>query len=173
VALVQGLALDAVSDLIIRPARGEADAEFLGRMLCWAADWKSTDLDETQLTRPEVARYVDGWGQPGDAAVVAEKVGGELVGAAWFRLFAASEPGYGFVDERTPELGIGVEPDHRGEGIGRALLEALVASAREAGYFALSLSVELDNPALRLYESLGFERLERVGGAWTLVLHLS
>jgi ribosomal protein S18 acetylase RimI-like enzyme len=85
----------------------------------------------------------------------------------------SNEPGYGFVDGRSPELTIGVEPGHRGEGVGRALLEALCDSAREPGYPALSLSVELDNPALRLYESLGFERLERVGGACTLVLRLS
>jgi ribosomal protein S18 acetylase RimI-like enzyme len=162
-----------VTGVVIRPAAGEADVAFLGRMLCWAADWKTAQLDESVLERPEVARYVKGWGRPGDAAVVAEKASGELVGAAWFRLFEASEPGYGFVDERTPELTIGVEPGHRGEGVGRALLESLCDAARKPGYPALSLSVELDNPALRLYESLWFERLERVGGAWTLVLRLS
>jgi len=157
---------------VIRSAGGEADVAFLARMLCWAADWEAAQLDESALERPEVARYVEGWGRPGDTAVVADKAG-ELVGAAWFRLFDANEPGYGFVDTRTPELTIGVEPSHRGQGVGRALLDALCDSAREPGYPALSLSVELDNPALRLYESLGFERLERVGGAWTLVLRLS
>jgi ribosomal protein S18 acetylase RimI-like enzyme len=162
-----------VSDVVIRPARGEADVELLRRMLCWAADWEAAELDESVLERPEVARYIEGWGRPGDAAVVAEKAGGELVGAAWFRLFEASEPGYGFVDERTPELGIGVEPGHRGEGIGRALLEALAASAREAGYFALSLSVEEENPAVRLYERVGFERHAHGDGVWTLVLTLA
>jgi GNAT superfamily N-acetyltransferase len=89
------------------------------------------------------------------------------------RLFEASDPGFGFVDERTPELGIGVEPRHRGEGTGRALLEALVASAREAGYSALSLSVEEENPAVRLYERVGFERHARGDRVWTLVLPLA
>jgi ribosomal protein S18 acetylase RimI-like enzyme len=162
-----------VSDVVIRPARGAADVEFLRRMLCWAADWETAELDESVLERPEVARYIEGWGRPGDAAVVAEKAGGELVGAAWFRLFEAGEPGYGFVDEQTPELGIGVEPGHRGEGIGRALLEALAASAREAGYLALSLSVEEENPAVRLYARVGFERHAHGDGVWTLVLPLA
>jgi ribosomal protein S18 acetylase RimI-like enzyme len=171
-ALLQGLALETVTGVVIRSAGGEADVAFLGRMLCWAADWEAARFDESVLERPQGARYVEGGGRPGDAAVVADKAG-ELVGAAWFRLFDANEPGYGFVDGRTPELTIGVEPGHRGEGVGRALLEALCDSAHEPGYPALSLSVELDNPALRLYESLGFERVERVGGAWTLVLRLS
>jgi ribosomal protein S18 acetylase RimI-like enzyme len=161
-----------MTGVVIWSAGGEADVAFLGRMVCWAADWEAAQLDESVLERPQVARYVEGWERPGDAAVVAEKAG-ELIGAAWFRLFDANEPGYGFVDGRTPELTIGVEPGYRGEGVGRALLEALCDSARESGYPALSLSVEPDNPALRLYESVGFERLERVGGAWTLVLRLS
>jgi ribosomal protein S18 acetylase RimI-like enzyme len=173
VALLQGLALDTVTGVVIRSASGEGDVAFLGRMLCWAADWETAQLDESVLERPEVARYVKGWGRPGDAAVVAEKASGELVGAAWFRLFEATEPGYGFVDDRTPELGIGVEPGHRGEGIGRALLEALVASAREAGYSALSLSVGEENPALRIYERAGFERHAHGEGVWTLVLPLA
>jgi ribosomal protein S18 acetylase RimI-like enzyme len=173
VALLQGLALDAVRGVAIRPARGEADVAFLRRMLCWAAHWESAELDESVLERPEVAHYVEGWGRAGDRAVVAETTGGKLVGAAWFRLFGASEPGYGFVDERTPEVGIGVEPEHRGSGIGEALLEALVDSARGAGYPALSLSVEEANPALHLYERVGFRRHAQGVGAWTLVLPLA
>ena len=49
-----------------------------------------------------VSRYVRGWGRPGDTAVIALE-NGFPVGAAWFRVFGLDEPGYGFVDERTPE----------------------------------------------------------------------
>ena len=40
--------------------------------------------------------------------------------------------------------------------MGRALLEALLTTARAQGYRALSLSVDRENPALRLYERVGF-----------------
>jgi ribosomal protein S18 acetylase RimI-like enzyme len=172
VALLQGLALGAVSEVVIRPA-GPADLWFLERMLCWAAGWRSDELDESLLAEAAVSRYVDGWGRPGDFALIAEtSAGGESVGAAWYRLFGAQEDSYGFVDKKTPEVTIGVEPGHRGGGIGRALLEALARSARANGYSTLSLSVEEENPALRLYERVGFERRSQGGRACTLVLLL-
>ena len=64
------------------------------------------------------SRYVRGWGRPGDTAVIALE-GGFPVGAAWYRLFPASEPGYGFVDER----------DARARDRRRALASAATASA--------------------------------------------
>jgi ribosomal protein S18 acetylase RimI-like enzyme len=160
-----------VSDVVIRPGE-EADVAFLGRMLCWAGSWRSDELDESALAKPAVRPYIDGWGRPGDFALIAETPSGERVGAAWYRRFVAQDESYGFVDEKTPEVTIGVEPGHRRAGIGKALLEALADSAREEGCSRLSLSVEEDNPALRLYERVGFERWSQGVGAWTLVLPL-
>jgi ribosomal protein S18 acetylase RimI-like enzyme len=82
------------------------------------------------------------------------------------------DPGYGFVDATTPEVTIGVVPSWRGRGIGRRLLVALLDAACSDGHAALSLSVEEDNDALRLYESVGFRPVERVGNAWTMVINL-
>jgi ribosomal protein S18 acetylase RimI-like enzyme len=48
--------------------------------------------------------------------------------------------------------------EHRGQGIGTALLEPLVSAARAAGVRATSLSVGRSNPALRRYGRMGFER---------------
>ena len=104
--------------------------------------------------------------------MIAETPAGGLAGAAWFRLFHAEDHSYGFVDKRTPELTIGVEPADRGLGIGRKLLEALADSAR-GSYSTLSLSVEEDNAALHLYERVGFERRSDGGRALTFVLRLS
>jgi GNAT superfamily N-acetyltransferase len=101
-------------------------------------------------------RYVYAWGRPGDGGVVALDEGFP-VGAAWYRLFKTDEPGYGFVDEKTPELAIAVVPSKRGRGFGEELLSALIERARREGHRALSLSVERRNPAIRLYERFGFQ----------------
>lgn len=50
-----------------------------------------------------------------------------------------------------------VAPEARGSGAGRALLRAVVESAREAGAVAVSLATQLENErAQALYESEGF-----------------
>lgn len=106
---------------------------------------------------PALARYVDGWGRPGDAGAIALERGA-AVGAAWFRLFSADVPGYGFVGEDIPELAIFLEPEARGRGIGRALMHRLSELAHAAGFPTLSLSVRQNNhPALHLYLDLGYQ----------------
>ena len=51
---------------------------------------------------------------------------------------------------------IGVDPAHQGRGIGRALLDALLATADEV-HATVFLEVRTDNePARRLYEKTGF-----------------
>ena len=103
------------------------------------------------------ARYVKGWGRPGDTVLIAVD-DAFPVGAAWYRLFRNDQPGYGFVDAETPELAIAVVPSRRGHGVGEALLEALCERARTDGYRALSLSVARDNPGLlAFYEQHGFQ----------------
>jgi len=129
---------------------GAQDLRFLRDMLHHAYYWRE------RVPGSLVSRYVRGWGRPGDTAVIALD-GGFPVGAAWFRVFKADEPGYGFVDEQTPELAIAVVPSQRGKGVGEQLLLALIDRAREAGYTSLSLSVEPGNPARKLYERHGFE----------------
>ena len=122
------------------------------------------------LADPSIARYVTGWGREGDTALIAEEE--SPVGAAWYRVFRAEEPGFGFVDEDTPELSIAVVPERRREGIGSALLGALIDRAREDGRRALSLSVSPDNPAVSLYVRFGFARVPSRDDHWTMHLTL-
>lgn len=54
-----------------------------------------------------------------------------------------------------------VLPDKRGQGIGRALMEAAIDRARTAGCGWIELGTgESDLPARGLYESLGFTNIE-------------
>jgi ribosomal protein S18 acetylase RimI-like enzyme len=120
-----------------------------------------------------VQLYVKAWGRPGDAAVIA-LLEGFPVGAAWFRLFREASPGYGFVDEQTPELAVAVVPNARGKGVGSALLSALLDRARADGYGALSLSVDRHNEgAIALYEQFGFGRVAETSDSFTLRVALA
>jgi len=140
---------------------GRQDVRFLRDMLHHAYYWRERNPDDGP---GPVARYVKGWGRQGDTMLIAVD-DGFPVGAAWYRLFGRDHPGYGFVDEETPELAIAVVPSRRGRGIGDALLEALFERARADGHEALSLSVEAGNDALcAFYERHGFERVSDDGG---------
>ena len=149
---------------MIRPG-SRHDARFLRDMLHHAYYWRE------RVPGSLVSRYVRGWGRPGDTAVIALE-NGFPVGAAWFRVFSDAEPGYGFVDEHTPELSIAVVPSCRGKGYGEELLVGLLAQARRDGFKQVSLSVEPDNPALRLYERHGFEKVGEKDGGWTMLARL-
>jgi GNAT superfamily N-acetyltransferase len=70
------------------------------------------------------------------------------------RLFRAPDKGYGYVGDDIPELGIAVLREHRGRGIGSALLQQLLEIAA-LSHEAVSLSVSRDNPARRLSERIG------------------
>ena len=149
---------------------GAQDVRFLRDMLHHAYYWKERAPDAGP---GPVALYVKAWGRRGDTMVIAID-DGFPVGAAWFRLFTARQPGYGFVDERTPELAIAVVPSARGKGVGSALLEALLARAREAGHEAISLSVDRNNAgAIRLYEQHGFQRVAETDDSVTMLARLT
>jgi len=152
-----------------RPA-GPDDVEFLKKMLyeaaAWNPDWPREQVIQA-LADPILERYHRGWGRPGDAGVIAE-IKGEAVGAAWFRLFTDDEPGHGFVDERTPELGIAVLPLYRRKGIGETLLRALMSEARQQGFTALSLSVAPHNRSRMMYERAGFRKVGEEGESWVM-----
>jgi len=144
---------------------GQQDVRFLRDMLRHAYYWRSRD------TEFPITRYVNGWGRTGDRALIALDEFHE-VGAAWYRLYPADEPAFGFVDEQTPELTIGVVPSRRGKGIGSGLLDELLARARGEGFAQLSLFVEQKNPAVHLYESRGFRTVREDDGAAVMIAAL-
>jgi ribosomal protein S18 acetylase RimI-like enzyme len=65
-------------------------------------------------------------------------------------------------DKEIRIMDIALLPEHRGVGIGTGLLRELQEEARAAGK-SLSIHVEKFNPALRLYERLGFQPQEDKG----------
>jgi GNAT superfamily N-acetyltransferase len=148
---------------MLRPV-GIHDVRFLRDMLRHAYHWRIAE----DVERP-VYRYVQNWGRPGDAGVLALE-GPHAYGAAWYRLFTEQEPGFGFVDEQTPEVTIAIVPSRRGKGAGKELLEALLERARSEGYKSVSLSAERGQTAY--YERFGFETVREGDHAVTMVAHL-
>ena len=108
------------------------------------------------IFKPEIYIYVKDFGGKDDCGVVAEQ-NGQLIGAAWTRII----PAYGHIDEQTPELAISVLPEWHGKAIGSKLMKHLFELLRTRGYRQTSLSVQKENPAVRFYERLGYEIVDR------------
>ena len=139
-----------------------ADLPFLEEVFVIAADWNPEAVKGAEFWHadPTFQKYLAGFPRDTDLGFIAEREGQDA-GAVWSRYFTAADPGYGFVAEDIPELSISVVAGRRGEGIGRALLNAMLA----ASPVSLSLSVEDGNPALELYRKSGFVPVGRVGDA--------
>ncbi len=110
------------------------------------------------LEDEHLSRYWKGWGRDGDLGIVAVHEDGLPVSCAWARLYSREEASWGFVADGIPELATGTVDGYRGQGVGTATLSALLDVAREH-FPGLSLSVRETNPAVRLYERLGFTRV--------------
>lgn len=88
-----------------------------------------------------------------DVAVFVAEVDGDVVA----RLSVARDPHPS--SAHVADLGVMVAASHRQLGIGTRLLEGAVEWARATGILKLELHVfPWNEPALRLYESFGFER---------------
>ena len=101
----------------------------------------------------EERRYLKAIRRWEHAAVFVAEVDGQIVG----RLSVSRDQHP--ASRHVADLGLMVAAERRGQGIGRALLEAAVDWARAAGVTKLELHVfPWNEPALRLYERFGFER---------------
>jgi ribosomal protein S18 acetylase RimI-like enzyme len=140
----------AAAEIPVRRA-GVEDAEAIARLL---HDF-NREFDEPTLDLPAQTRIVR-------RLLEAEEMIGLLAGAgpdgfAVLRLRPSlyAEGAEAYLQE------LYVAPRLRGRGIGRALLEATIAAAREAGASSLDLNTgETDTAARGLYESSGFTNRE-------------
>lgn len=161
-------------DVVLRPARPD-DEPFLYRMLALAASMDESD-ESVGAARidPMLAPYVAGFGRNGDLGLVAEREGAPI-GAAWLRLEQGEPSTSKLWSPEVPELAIATVSSARGQGVGEALLRALIEHARGC-YPAIVLSVRETNRAAQLYLRCGFvveRRLVNRVGTTSLAMRLT
>lgn len=117
---------------------------------------------------PELQVYVEGFGtRDADIAYVAE-VSGRIVGAVWVRIM----DDYGHIDDTVPSLAISLYKEFRSCGIGTALMSAMLGQLKARGYGKVSLSVQKQNYAVRLYRKFGFVTISENDEEYIMVCDL-
>ena len=102
----------------------------------------------------EMARHPPAVFAPPHGGVVALTGAGELVAAGAFRPWRAGAPGVAEVKR------VWTRPDRRRRGLGRQVMAALEAGARQAGYTRIHLSTGWrQQDAVALYRALGYRPL--------------
>jgi phosphinothricin acetyltransferase len=119
-------------------------------------------------TRPRVPAEILAWFADELPFLVAEHAGEGIAG--WARVSPYSDR---CVYEGVGEHAVYVHPEARGQGVGRALLEALSAAAEQAGLYKLTSRVFTTNaPSLAAHRAAGFfevgvqPRHGRLDGEW-------
>jgi L-amino acid N-acyltransferase YncA/precorrin-6B methylase 2 len=162
-AVIQAVRPAAPVGLLIRPMRPADAAQVLAVY--------QAGLDTGQASFESAApgwEAFDAVKLPLHRHVAADAATGRVVG--WTAVSPVSSRA---VYAGVVEHSVYVDPARHGQGIGRALLAALVASSEDAGIWTIQSSVFAENTAsLRLHEQAGFRAIgvrERVGchhGQW-------
>ena len=128
------------------------------------------DLDVTRLDAllgfyrrmtPETLRYFDPFGGANEERIVEHVHSIEAGGDLGFGLLEGDRlDGHCFLlglRGKHPVFGLGISPDYRGQGYGRALTETALSRTDRLGIGPVTLTVVRSNyRALRLYRSVGF-----------------
>ncbi|MGN7416540.1 N-acetyltransferase family protein [Paenibacillus sp. SAF-068] len=154
----------------VRPIK-EEDIPFLWEMLYASLHTREDDepLPIESVHTPELSKYVKDWGREGDLGYIAVDQHDKRLGSITLRFYTDQNAGYGYVDAVTPEMGMAVTQDARGKGVGTLLLQTALDEVERRGIEAVSLSVDPDNQAIRLYRRLGFVEKDLCGTSVTMV----
>lgn len=123
---------------------------------------------KTIITSPELQVYVERFGESKDDWGLVAEVGGKIVGAVWVRIMND----YGHIDDKTPSLAISLYKEYRGFGIGTAMMKEILALLKSHGYSRVSLSVQKDNYAAKMYLKIGFEIVKENEEEYVMVYYL-
>ena len=108
------------------------------------------------IEQPELKIYYENFGSGrADHCIVADD-DGKVIGAVWTRIMND----YGHVDDDTPSFAISLYKEYRGQGIGTRMMNEMLALLKEKGFERASLAVQKANYAVRMYENVGFRKID-------------
>ena len=119
------------------------------------------------IEQPELQVYIEDFGKKDDWCLVAE-INGKIVGAVWVRIMND----YGHIDDETPSFAISLYEEYRNMGIGTALMRDMLEFLKNKGYKQTSLSVQKANYAVRMYQKVGFEVIDKNEEEYIMVCRL-
>lgn len=120
------------------------------------------------IEQEELQVYVKDFGkQKDDVALVAE-IDGKIIGAVWARIMND----YGHIDNDTPSLAISIYKNYRGYGIGTSLMQNMISLLKYRGYKRVSLAVQKENYAVKMYKRIGFIIVEENSEEYIMVCEL-
>ncbi len=120
------------------------------------------------IERPELKLYYEDFGSgEADHCFVAED-DGKVVGAVWTRIMED----YGHVDSQTPSFAISLIQEYRGKGIGTELMKKMLEHLKNQGFKKASLAVQKSNYAVRMYEKVGFRKVDENNEEYIMVCYL-
>lgn len=130
---------------------------------------KKNLLPKTIINEPDLKVYIEDFGNKKDDHCLCAEVDKKIVGAVWTRNII----GYGSVDNSTPELAISLFKQFRGHGIGTNLMKKMIRYLSNNGYKKVSLSVQKDNYAFKMYCSIGFQVIDENSEEYIMAYYLN
>lgn len=153
-----------MSDIVIRDARDDELDAISGLLLRSYAEYRPGP-DASPARRAAFDEYFTNIGDvrsrlPFSTLMVAEREG-SILGAVTFYPPSSSDPEDGELPPGWAGIRLlAVDPDARGQGIARLIMDAVLGRARSLGATALGLhTTELMTVARGMYERMGFTRV--------------
>ncbi len=124
--------------------------------------------DKAIINNHDLQVYVKDFGKNKDDFCLVSEVNKMIVGACWIRIMND----YGHIDNNTPSLAISLLEEYRNKGIGTMLLKEMINRLKMKNYEKISLSVQKNNYAFKMYLKCGFEIIKETNEEYIMICEL-
>ena len=117
---------------------------------------------------PELQVYIKDFGKSKDDIGFVAEFDKKVVGMIWARVMND----YGHIDDEIPSLAMSVDREFQNKGIGTELLKKILEELKGKKYEKVSLSVQKENYAVKLYRKVGFKVYEETSEEFIMLLEI-